>query len=63
VVADSVIDHAFGTSWQREIDGKVVRAPDRLHFCPTGFHRTTPCPVASDGASRYGRALAQAATS
>jgi hypothetical protein len=35
-----------------------VRAPDGIHFCPTGY--ANPCPVYSSGAIRFGRATGSA---
>ncbi|MEO1058430.1 MAG: GDSL-type esterase/lipase family protein [Actinomycetota bacterium] len=41
----------------------MVRSPDGLHFCPMLYEVelgvTTPCPVRSSGAFRFGNALAQ----
>jgi len=36
----------------------VVRAPDGVHFCPVTVSGTTPCPVYSSGAVRFGLAMA-----
>jgi hypothetical protein len=46
-------------------DGQIaVRAPDRLHFCPTlaptSYGVIADCPVWSSGAWRYGQAVASA---
>jgi len=42
----------------------VVRAPDHLHLCPTGYPTDASffagCPVYSSGSVRYGKALASA---
>ena len=39
------------------VAGRIpVRAPDGLHFCPTGF--AIPCPEYSSGAFRFGTAIA-----
>jgi hypothetical protein len=42
----------------------VVRAPDKLHFCPRGYASegsiTAGCPEYSGGAVRFGRAIAVA---
>jgi lysophospholipase L1-like esterase len=36
----------------------VVRAPDGVHFCPTGTGDEPDCPVWSSGAYRFGSAMA-----
>jgi hypothetical protein len=45
-------------------DQIIVRAPDTVHFCPTGYADLNAllagCPIYSSGAYRYGRALASA---
>jgi len=43
------------------VDGRIrVRAPDGVHFCPTGGDGSAPCPVWSSGAFRFGTAMADA---
>jgi hypothetical protein len=43
------------------VRSNVVRAPDGVHFCPTGKPsvggRTIPCDSYSSGAWRYGAAI------
>jgi hypothetical protein len=40
----------------------TVRSPDGVHFCPVAPPPAGGCPVYSPGASRYGKAMAEAAT-
>lgn len=49
----------FETSALGCVDGQIaVRAPDGVHFCPTGTGDDPDCPVWSSGAYRFASAMA-----